>query len=119
MYAWLEAGGKHSHILAVDYRKQGCYECLFTDDEGRLVNNRASLNTNDIQDNIIIRNGCGGTRAAYGTSVLLRTTSALLDSISKVLDGSIAENVLINITPNSIYVSSGLIPMEGCTCCGN
>lgn len=77
------------------------------------------LSKNDIQDDLIIRNGCGGTRAAYGTTVLLRTTSALLDSICKVLDGSIAENILINITPDNLYVSSGLIPMEGCTCCGD
>ena len=119
LYAWLEAGGKYSHILAVDYGKRGCYECLFTDNEGQLVNNRALLNTNDIQDNLIIRNGCGGTRAAYGTTVLLRTTAALLDTIHKVLDGSITENTLINITPNNIHVSSGLIPMERCSCCGN
>lgn len=119
LYAWLEAGGKYSHILVVNYGKRGCYECLFTDDEGQLVNNRALLSKNDIQDDLIIRNGCGGTRAAYGTTVLLRTTSALLDSICKVLDGSIAENILMNITPDNLYVSSGLIPMEGCTCCGD
>ncbi|MBC8534176.1 hypothetical protein [Yeguia hominis] len=97
LYAWLEAGGKYSHILAVDYGRRGCYECLFTDNEGQLVNNRALLNTNDIQDNLIIRNGCGGTRASYGTTVLLRTTAALLDTIHKVLDGSITENTLMLI----------------------
>lgn len=43
-YTWLEAGGKYSHVLTVDYTKKGCYECLYTNEQGELVNNRATLN---------------------------------------------------------------------------
>lgn len=119
LYTWLEAGGEYSHILIVDYAKHGCYECLFTNEKGEIVNNRATLNTNGDHENLIIRNGCGGTRAAYGTSVILRTTSALLESIHKLIDGSVMNNTLINVTPNNIYVLSDFIPMEGCNCCDN
>ena len=31
LFAWLEAGGEHSHILSIDYHQKGCFECLFTD----------------------------------------------------------------------------------------
>lgn len=41
IYAWLEAGGVYSHILVVNYHKEGCFECLYTDENGYMVNNRA------------------------------------------------------------------------------
>ena len=119
IYTWLEAGGKNSHILIVDYTKQGCYECLYTDEQGALVNNRANTYGDTDADRGIIRNGCGGTRAAYGTAVILRTTAALLDAIQKVLSGELTENTLIDITPESISYSSQAVPMEVCGCCGN
>lgn len=118
IYTWLEAGGNYSHILTVDYTKRGCYECLYTNEKGESVNNRASRNNNDL-DVSIIRNGCGGTRAAYGSAVLLRTTAALLGTIQKMLLGELNENTLIDITPESVNSSSQLIPMEACRCCGN
>jgi len=119
IYTWLEAGGRYSHVLKVDYSKLGCYECLFTNDQGELVNNRASLNEEQDIGEQIIRNGCGGTRAAYGTAVLLRTTAALLDVIQKILSGEMEENTLINISPERVSPSSCVIPMEACNCCGN
>ena len=119
IFTWLEAGGKYSHILTVDYTKRGCYECLFTNEHGEPINNRASLNNNDDLDVSIIRNGCGGTRAAYGSAVLLRTTAALLGTIQKILSGELSKNTLIDITPESVTSSSHVVPMEACRCCGN
>jgi hypothetical protein len=118
LYVWLEEGGDYSHILFVNYKKQGCYECLFTDQQGERVNNRARKNTDLSIDNRIIRNGCGGTRAAYGTAVLLRTTAALLNTIKKIENHTITENTLIDIAPNKISVSDTEFPMEECNCCG-
>ena len=40
LYVWLEAGGSNSHILCVDYSQKGCFECLYTDEKGRLMNNK-------------------------------------------------------------------------------
>lgn len=118
-FVWLEAGGKYSHILTVNYDKKGCFECLYTDENGELVNNRANLNTEDQLESSLIRNGCGGTRAAYGTAVLLRTVAALLNTMQKVFSGEIKKNMLINISPDNVSYSAHIIPMEGCNCCGN
>lgn len=118
-FVWLEAGGKYSHILTVNYEKQGCFECLFTNTDGKLVNNRAMLNTEDQVESSLIRNGCGGTRAAYGTSVLLRTVAVLLNIMQKFLGGEIKNNTLIDILPDKVSYPAHIIPMEKCNCCGN
>lgn len=118
-FVWLEAGGKYSHILTVNYEKQGCFECLFTNTDGNLVNNRAMLNTEEQVESSLLRNGCGGTRAAYGTSVLLRTVAVLLNIMQKVFSGKIKNNTLIDILPDKVSYPTHIIPMERCNCCGN
>ena len=119
LYVWLEEGGNYSHILFVNYENQGCYECLFTDSQGRYVNNRARKNADLAFEKGIIRNGCGGTRAAYGTAVLLRTTAALLDTIRNIENHMITISTLIDIAPDRTTISDTVFPMEACGCCGN
>ena len=119
IFAWLEAGGRFSHLLAVNYKMPGCFECLFTGQDGNLVNNRSTIESIDAEEENIIRNGCGGTRAAYGTATILRTTAALLELIKKIIGNGINRNVLIDITPDSVQVSKTKFPEEKCTCCGN
>lgn len=118
LYTWIEAGGEFSHILYVDYSKPGCYECLFTNENGEYVNNRASIAPEIVESNMI-RNGCGGTRAAYGTAVLLRTTATLLTTFQKIISGELQGSTLIDITPNSVMNSLTPFPMEACSCCGH
>lgn len=118
-FVWLEAGGQYSHILTVNYEKQGCFECLYTNADGELVNNRAMLNTEAQLESSLVRNGCGGTRAAYGTSVLLRTVAVLLNIMQKVFSGEIKNNTLIDILSDKVSYPAHIIPMEGCNCCGN
>ena len=120
IYTWLEAGGKYSHILAVDYQSKGCYQCLFTDENGNMVNNRAvhmSESPNDSYADHIIRNGCGGTRAAYGTNILLRTTAVLLDTLQELYSDHGIQHKLTTITPRTVEYPDTLIPMKGCRCC--
>ena len=89
-----------------------------TDSNGEYVNNRARKNSSAATINGIIRNGCGGTRAAYGTAILLRTTAALLDVIQDYDEHKIIANTLIDITPERITISDTEFPMEACNCCG-
>ena len=117
-YVWLEEGGTYSHILLVNYQKKGCFECLYTDSRGKRINNRARKNTDIMIEAGMVRNGCGGTRAAYGTAVILRTVAALLDIIRDYCDMTITENTLIDIAPNKISVSDTEFPMKECNCCG-
>lgn len=119
IFAWLEEGGTNSHILFVDYQKPGCFECLYTDSNGGYVNNRARKNSTLETENGIIRNGCGGTRAAYGTAILLRTTAALLNLLQEYNEHKVMTNTLIDIYPEKLVVSDIVFPMEACNCCGD
>lgn len=119
IYTWLEEGGIYSHVLYVNYQKEGCYECLYTDEVGNLINNRARMNSDEIMNKAVIRNGCGGTRAAYGTRSLLRTTAALLDTIQRIQMNMLTGSALIDISPTSVCSSKTEFPMEACKCCGN
>ena len=119
IFVWLEEGGSNSHILFINYQKPGCFECLYTDSNGDYVNNRARKNSTVVAENGIIRNGCGGTRAAYGTAILLRTTAALLDILRDYDEHKIIVNTLIDISPERITISDTEFPMEACKCCGD
>lgn len=119
IYTWLEAGGENSHILSIDYNKQGCFQCLFTDEQGCLINNKAN-NVSEIDvEAYKIRNGCGGTRVAYGNAVLLRTTAVLLDVIRKNFERAESTNNLINITPTDVIDVKDTFVERKCRCCGD
>ena len=118
-YVWLEAGGQYSHILKVDYEAKGCFECLFTSTNGAMVNNKANVVEEEMVESSTIHNGCGGTRAAYGTSVLLRTTSVLLDVMRKGETEGQQNNLLVNISPETVLYDESAFIEEDCLCCGN
>ncbi|MDR3583991.1 MAG: ThiF family adenylyltransferase [Desulfosporosinus sp.] len=119
IYSWLEAGGTNSHILKIDYSKKGCFECLYTNKEGNLVNNKANKLSNELVEQNTIRNGCGATRVAYGTEILLRTTCVMLDTVKRTIKGEFEDNCLIDIEPTFV-INQGHIFKEGkCQCCGD
>ena len=115
----MEAGGTDSHILTVDYLKEGCFECLFTNEEGELVNNKANNLTDAIVESKIIRNGCGATRAAYGNSILLRTSSTLLDTVKTVFAKEMYKNYLIDISPTKVINHENQFIEGKCRSCGH
>lgn len=119
IYAWLEAGGKNSHILKIDYSKNGCFECLYTDDNGKLINNKANFLTDKIVESNTIRNGCGGTRVAYGTEVLLRTTSVVLDTVKNTFNSIDEDNYVIDIKPTKIINNGNTFVERKCNCCSD
>ena len=119
LFAWLEAGGDHSHILSVNYHQHGCFECLFTDKNGNLINNKANVVAEDIVISNTISNGCGATRVAYGSAVLLRTVSALLTFIKELESGVKEKNCLINIAPDKVVYEFDTFEEKRCRCCGD
>lgn len=119
LFAWLEAGGEHSHILSIDYNHSGCFECLFTDTNGELINNKANIVPEEIVIKNTISNGCGATRVAYGSAVLLRTVSALLILIEKLENKVIEKNCIVNILPNHIDCQFDSFEEKRCRCCGD
>lgn len=119
LFAWLEAGGEHSHILSINYNLVGCFECLFTDTNGDLINNKANIVSEDIVIRNTISNGCGATRVAYGSAVLLRTVSVLLTIIEKLENEDISENCLVNIAPEKVTYEFDAFKEKRCRCCGD
>ena len=119
LYVWLEAGGTNSHILFIDYSKRGCFECLFTDEHGGVINNKANVITDDVIEKSTVRNGCGATRVKYGTAILLRTTGTLLNVIQKVFGKEMEENCLIDITETTVNNRENSFVERKCNCCGD
>ncbi|MDU6534234.1 MAG: ThiF family adenylyltransferase [Intestinibacter bartlettii] len=119
IYAWLEAGGENSHILKIDYSKKGCFECLYTGEDGSLINNKANTVTDEIVESNTIRNGCGGTRVAYGNEVLLRTTSVLLDTVKNVFNNIDQDNYIIDIQPTNVVNKGNIFAERKCNCCSD
>ncbi|MCC9295963.1 ThiF family adenylyltransferase [Clostridium sp. WLY-B-L2] len=119
IYSWLEAGGTNSHILKVDYSKKGCFECLYTNEEGNLVNNKANKLPDELVTQNTIRNGCGATRVAYGTEILLRTTCVILDTVKRIFRGEFEDSCLIDIEPTSVINLGNTFKEGKCQCCGD
>ena len=119
IYSWIEAGGNYSHLLKVEYNKKGCFQCLYTDEKGALINNKANRLEEDAHNRLIIRNGCGGTRAPYGTAVLLRTVAAMLYCIENIFDVDDDDNYLLTVTKEEGYQKNYKFYEGMCNCCGN
>lgn len=117
-FVWLEAGGNYSHILKIECSKAGCYECLFTKENGELVNNWANRESDAELEKNTIRNGCGATRVAYGTSVVLRTVSGLLSCIKDYFMNPQVENYLLTINEQGLVGRESVYRKE-CRCCGH
>lgn len=118
LFVWMEAGGVYSHILSINYTKKGCFQCLYTNEEGEWINNKANQIHDSEIDKYKIRDGCGATRIAYGNSILLRTVSAILDTIQDVFTQENQQNYLVNISPLKTEKIEDFAEKE-CTCCGD
>lgn len=117
MFCWLEGNGNIGHVLGIDYSRQGCYQCLFTDDNGNWINNKINVVPESELEQNLIRNGCGGTRVAYGNASLLQTTYMTLAAIRKVFSDNFDCNFLISFNGNSIIEETDALYERSCPCC--
>ncbi|WP_312199812.1 HesA/MoeB/ThiF family protein [Anaerospora hongkongensis] len=117
LFCWLEGNGNIGHVLGIDYSKEGCYQCLFTDTNGSWINNKVNIVPESELEHNFIRNGCGGTRVAYGNASLLQTTYMTLGAIKKVVSGSIETNFLISFNGNGIVEDTDSFYERSCPCC--
>jgi len=110
-YAWLEHDGETCHIAVVKDYKQGCFECLFSDENGNHIANSVNIATDKpIQ---YIRNGCGGTRAPYGNKTLLTASATLIAALQDKSD----RNQIFSFVNNQIQIVD-FPKKERCKCCG-
>jgi len=114
IYSWLEGDGMSSHSLCVSYKKQGCFECLFTDDDGNMVNNKVNMAAN--HDVRFLRGSCGGARVAYGSSTLLTATRMTLTALRRSLSDPDFSTCLHSFTGDNFTSRSPFFSMR-CRCC--
>ena len=98
-YCWLEVDGETSHVAAIHNTLDGCFECLYTDNDGTLCAN--TVNKVKTAEVSYIRNGCGGTRVPYGNITLLNATALLLFALNDLWD----KNRLYSFQEKQIFVS--------------
>ena len=111
LYAWLEHDGDTSHVAVINDIKEGCFECLYTDQNGDLGEN--IINKADKATIKYIRNGCGGTRVPYGNKTLLTASAMIL----RILSDNKDENWLYSYYNDQILVEK--YPKNGrCKVCG-
>lgn len=116
LYCWLEGNAITGHVLAINYSRCGCFECLFTDGNGTKQNNKSTITTESELDNNTIRNGCGGTRIAYGNKILLDTTSMLIMVLREISTNEMSQNILYTLYDGEISIGSDFIE-RSCACC--
>lgn len=117
LFCWLEGNGKASHVMGVNYSYKGCYQCLYTDTSGNRINNKINFGSDIELEQNIIRNGCGGTRIAYGNSILLQTSYMVLMAIKKIFSDNFNCNFIISFNGDCITEDSDSFYERGCTCC--
>lgn len=111
LYAWLEHDGETSHVAVINDIKEGCFECLYTDQNGDLGEN--TVNKADKSTIEYIRNGCGGTRVPYGNKTLLTASAMIL----RILNDNKNGNLLYSYYDDKIIVEK--YPKNGrCKTCG-
>lgn len=117
LFAWLEGDGESSHVASVEYNKPGCFECLFTDEDGKHC--ECTVNVSNGSEPVILRNGCGGTRVAYGNGTLLSASKIVLEAMANCFsEGNDGEANSVISFVNGQIVSANLPAKKLCGCCG-
>lgn len=98
LFTWIETNGFGVHSLIVDYKKKGCFQCLYTDSK---INKAHFYNGKSMK--LLKTTGCGGIFNPYGNSILLKGSSLVLESIQKFYSkmNTSEENLLYSIKTNS------------------
>ncbi len=98
IYTWIEPNGVGVHALPIDYKKQGCFECLYTSNE----KNKAHYGNHNT-DITIIGTGCGGVFNSYGNLTLLKGSAMVTELVQMYFDGKLNgdKNLLYSIRTKS------------------
>lgn len=127
LFTWIESRGVGVHALVVNYNREGCFNCLYTNSD----TNKAHFSNKNYKGELT-GTGCGGVINQYGNIVLLKGSAMILNVILDMLNSNkINENILFSVktlneyTFNSVDISLGgevlaktSYRSEGCEICG-
>jgi len=81
MFVWIESKGIGVHSLIIDYKKCGCFQCLYTDAE------RNKAHYGSVEGDINhIGTGCGGVFNSYGNLTLLKGSAMIIDLVLSIFN---------------------------------
>lgn len=88
LFTWIEPNGVGVHALHIDYNKQGCFQCLYTNTNS----NKAHFNNNQSNNVKLLGTGCGGVFNSYGNLTLLKGSTMILEVIQASLAGRLEQD---------------------------
>lgn len=109
MYLWNESLDIGNHILITNFKKIGCYNCLFKfDDDGKIYDRTSYYSSN--QKFTKEMQGCGSEYFPYTSTHSIRLVTYAIEYVKKILLGEINQNLLISIKGTDLYAKKyGLI----------
>lgn len=85
IYTWIEPYGQGIHALVVNHEKEGCFQCLYFDEQNNLSANKAHFISKEVNSETLTGDGCGGSFNPYGNRILLEGTALILELVIEVL----------------------------------
>lgn len=114
LYVWLEGDGETSHALCSFNNKTGCYNCCFTNDEGKLINNK--FNAISLEKIKYRLNCCGGTRIEYGTATLLTATYITMLAIKDIFSDQANKSFIYHFKDKKVIKDDNFLSKGCCFC---
>ena len=103
MYLWNEALDIGNHILIVNIKYVGCYECLFKLDDNDGIFDRSSYYEKG-QSFTKQMQGCGTEYIPYSSTHSLRIVTYAIDFIKKVINEELNCNMLFSVKGTEYYI---------------
>lgn len=106
LYIWNDPYGVGGHCLLTNIEKQGCYKCLYSNEDSY---NMASF-AHEKQDKSFLKNisGCGSVYTPYGSIDSMQTCMLTIKSLIDVMNGQENKNAIFSWKGNSnIFLKEG------------
>lgn len=103
MYLWNEALDIGNHILIVNNKYVGCYECLFKLDDNDEIFDRSSYYEKG-QNFTKQMQGCGTEYIPYSSTHSLRIVTYAIDFIKKIVNEELNCNMLFSVKGTEYYI---------------
>lgn len=111
VYLWNEVLGIGNHVLFINNKNTGCFECIMGDDENGLYDKTSYCERGQVFTKKY--NGCSSTFLPFGSIHSLKTVSLGVELALKYLNGELKENLLISQKGDDTYMlKEGLLTSE-------
>lgn len=111
IYLWNEVLGIGNHIVFIDNKNKGCFECLIGQDDNGLYDKTSYCKRGQVFTKKY--NGCHSTFLPFGSIHSLKTVCIGIELALKYFNGEIKENLLVSQRGDDIYLKKeGLLSSD-------